>query len=72
MSVPVTVTITGCDSMAVSAAGAEGGAKLQAARSQQKMAILQKTAPVAMQGKFEAYKSSQIYDGTFNNPQWLG
>jgi hypothetical protein len=25
-----------------------------------------------MDGKFEAYKSSQIYDGTGNNPQWLG
>ena len=39
---------------------------------QQKIAILQKTAPVGMAGKFEAYKSSQIYDGTANNPQWLG
>jgi uncharacterized protein len=36
------------------------------------MAVLQKTAPVAMAGKFEAYKSSHIYDGTVNNPQWLG
>jgi hypothetical protein len=40
--------------------------------AQQKMAVLKKTAPVAMEGKFEAYKSSQIYDGTANNPQWLG
>jgi hypothetical protein len=39
---------------------------------QQKIAVLQKTAPVAMAGKFEAYKSSKIYDGTANNPQWLG
>ena len=39
---------------------------------QQKIAILQKTAPIAMAGKFEAYKSSQIYDGTADNPQWLG
>jgi hypothetical protein len=27
---------------------------------------------VATKGQFEAYKSSQIYDGTTNNPQWLG
>jgi hypothetical protein len=39
---------------------------------EQKLAVLEKTAPVSTQGKFEAYKSSQIYDGTTNNPQWLG
>jgi hypothetical protein len=39
---------------------------------QQKLAVLKKTAPVADDGRFEAYKSSHIYDGTINNPQWLG
>ena len=39
---------------------------------QQKIATLQKTAPVGMAGKFEQYKSSQIYDGTANSPEWLG
>jgi len=39
---------------------------------EQKLEVLAKTAPVATKGQFEAYKSSQIYDGTTNNPQWLG
>jgi uncharacterized protein len=72
MSVPVTVTITGCDSMTVLQQALGVARNFKPLDEQQKIAILQKTAPVGMQGKFEAYKSSQIYDGTANNPQWLG
>ena len=72
MSVPVTVTITGCQSMA-NLEQALGVAKnFKPLTTAQKEALLAKTAPVATEGKFEAYKSSQIYDGTVNNPQWLG
>ena len=72
MSVPVTMTITGCDSMKIleQALGVARNFKPMDAR--QKLAVLQKTAPVGGDGKFEAYKSSHIYDGTYNNPQWLG
>jgi predicted aldo/keto reductase-like oxidoreductase len=72
MSVPVTVTITGCDSMSVLQQALGVARNFKPLDQQQKMAILQKTAPVGDAGKFEAYKSSHIYDGTFNNPQWLG
>jgi uncharacterized protein len=72
MSVPVTVTITGCDSMAVLEQALGVARNFKPMDQQQKIAILQKTAPIAMAGKFEAYKSSQIYDGTANNPHWLG
>jgi uncharacterized protein len=72
MSVPVTVTITGCDSMQVLEQALGVARNFKPLNTQQKMAILQKTAPIAGAGKFEAYKSSKIYDGTANNPQWLG
>jgi len=72
MSVPVTVTITGCDSMSVLQQALGVARNFKPLDEQQKIAILKKTAPVGMDGKFEAYKSSQIYDGTANNPQWLG
>jgi len=72
MSVPVTVTITGCQSMA-NLEQALGVAKnFEPLSVQQKLKILEKTAPVSEAGKFEDYKSSHIYDGTYNNPQWLG
>jgi uncharacterized protein len=72
MSVPVTVTITGCDSMDVLEQALGVARNFKPLDVEQKIAILQKTAPIAMSGKVEAYKSSTIYDGTTSNPQWLG
>jgi predicted aldo/keto reductase-like oxidoreductase len=72
MSVPVTVTITGCESMANLEQALNVARNFKPMTSQQKLALLEKTAPAAAEGKFEAYKSSHIYDGTINNPQWLG
>jgi hypothetical protein len=34
--------------------------------------LLAKTAKAAEAGKFELYKTSHHFDGTFANPQWLG
>jgi uncharacterized protein len=72
MSVPVTMTITGCESLTNLAQALGIARDFKPMDERQKIAVLQKTAPVATDGKFEAYKSSHIYDGTFNNPQWLG
>jgi uncharacterized protein len=72
MSVPVTVTITGCESMANLEQALSVARNFEPMTVQEKLALLEQTAPAAAQGKFEAYKSSNIYDGTVNNPQWLG
>jgi predicted aldo/keto reductase-like oxidoreductase len=72
MSVPVTMTITGCESMANLEQALGVARNFKPMSDQQKIAILQKTAPFSGTGKFEDYKSSHIYDGTFHNPQWLG
>jgi len=72
MSVPVTVTINGCQSMADLEQALGVARNFKPMDEQQKVAVLEKTAPVAMAGKFELYKSSQIYDGTAINPKWLG
>ncbi len=51
---------------------------LQAARSfrpmtnEQVSALLAKTAQAARGGKYELYKTSHTFDGTYRNPQWLG
>jgi hypothetical protein len=34
--------------------------------------LLTKTAPAARSGRFERYKTIHHFDGTFQNPQWLG
>lgn len=72
MSVPVTMTITGCQSMENLEQALGVARNFKPMDVQQKIAILQKTAPFADGGKFEDYKSSNMYDGTFHNPQWLG
>jgi hypothetical protein len=38
----------------------------------ERAALLARTAPVASNGKFELYKTSHYFDGTWQNPQWLG
>jgi len=72
MSVPVTVTITGCETIANLEQALGVARNFKPLEIPQKIAILKRTAPFADEAKFEDYKSSHIYDGTFNNPQWLG
>jgi hypothetical protein len=35
-------------------------------------ALLAKTAEAAKQGRYELYKTSDHFDSTAHNPQWLG
>jgi hypothetical protein len=35
-------------------------------------ALLSKTAKAAAHGEFEPFKTSSIFDGTAQNPAWLG
>jgi predicted aldo/keto reductase-like oxidoreductase len=72
MSVPVTMTITGCQSLANLEQALGVARNFRPMNMKQKIALLEKTAPLAPGGKFEDYKSSNIYDGTIHNPQWLG
>jgi predicted aldo/keto reductase-like oxidoreductase len=61
MNLPTSVVITGCDSIEILKQA------LNAARS-----LLAKTAKAAQSGQFEMYKTSHHFDGTYQNPQWLG
>ena len=35
-------------------------------------ALLAKTQPFSGEGKHEGYKTTHNFDGTIQNPQWLG
>jgi len=72
MSVPVTTTVCGCESLANLEEKISVARDFKPMTPQQKIAVLRKTASVGGEGKFEDYKNSHIYDGTFHNPQWLG
>ena len=41
-------------------------------RNDEREALLAKTREAAATGRFEPFKTSSIFDGTAENPQWLG
>ena len=72
MNLPTSVVITGCDSMKILTQALDAARSFQPMASAQVSALLAKTAPFAAQGKFEPYKTTHEFDGTYQNPQWLG
>jgi predicted aldo/keto reductase-like oxidoreductase len=72
LSLPTSVLITGCDSMTILQQALDVARNFRPMTDQERMALLARTAPVASNGQFELYKTSHKFDGTWQNPQWLG
>ena len=72
MSLPTCVVITGCDSMKLFEQALDAARSFKPLDRSQIAQLLAKTAPVAVKGEFELYKTSDNFDGTAHNPQWLG
>jgi len=72
MNLPTSVVITGCDSMKILQQAIDAARSFQPMSSMEVSSLLAKTAPAAMKGEFERYKTSHDFDGTFRNPRWLG
>jgi predicted aldo/keto reductase-like oxidoreductase len=72
MNLPTSVVITGCDSLPILQQALQAARSFQPMNSSEVAALLAKTAKAAEAGKFELYKTSHHFDGTFANPQWLG
>jgi predicted aldo/keto reductase-like oxidoreductase len=72
MSLPTSVVITGCDSMKVLQQALDAARSFKPMEKGEVAQLLAKTAPVAAKGEFELYKTSNNFDGTAHNPQWLG
>jgi uncharacterized protein len=72
MNLPTSVVITGCDSMPILQQALQAARSFQPMDSAQVAALLAKTSKAAEAGKFELYKTSHHFDGTYANPQWLG
>jgi aryl-alcohol dehydrogenase-like predicted oxidoreductase len=72
LSRPTSVVITGIDSMPILDQSFEA-ARTYASLSKADIArILEKTAEVAMTGKFEPFKTTPRFDSTAMHPEWLG
>jgi len=72
MNLPTSVVITGCDSIEILQQALEAARSFQPMSKAEVASLLTKTASASANGKFEQYKTSHTFDGTFHNPQWLG
>jgi len=71
MSLPVSVTITGIDSMAVLQQALDVVDSFTPLTPQERAALLVRTAKAAENGVSERYKVSQHFDSTEVHPEWL-
>lgn len=72
LNLPTSVVITGIDSMEILEQAFEAVRTFQPMNDQQVRSLLAKTSQAASRGEFEPFKTSSIYDGTAQNPAWLG
>jgi predicted aldo/keto reductase-like oxidoreductase len=72
MNLPTSVVINGCDSLERLEQGLEAVRTFKPMSESEVAALLARTAKAAASGGFELFKTSHTYDGTYQNPQWLG
>lgn len=72
MNLPTSTVITGIDSMSILNQAFEAARTFKPMSQEQTAALLAKTASVAAKGEYELFKTSDRFDGTAKNPQWLG
>src|SRR5437899_827443 len=71
-TLPTSVVITGVDSMETLDQACEAARTFRPLSDPELTALLSKTATAAARGEFEPFKTSSIFDGTAQNPAWLG
>jgi len=72
MSLPTSVVITGCESLANLEQALDVARNFKPLTTAESAALLAKTQQAAREGQFEGYKTTNNFDGTVHNPQWLG
>ena len=69
---PVSVVITGIDSTQVLDQAFEAARTFKPLDQTQISSLLARTATAASEGRFELFKTTSHFDGTAQNPKWLG
>ena len=72
LNLPVSVVIPGCESMERLDQAMEAARTFRPLDKARLSALLSKTRAAAMTGKYEPFKTTAKFDGTANNPQWMG
>ena len=72
LNLPTSVVITGIDSMQILDQAFAAVRTFQPMKPDEVESLLKKTAAAASNGDFEPFKTTSIFDGTAENPEWLG
>ena len=72
MNLPTSVVITGCESLANVQQALDAARSFKPLSAAETSALLGRTEQAARNGQFEGYKTTNNFDGTIHNPQWLG
>ena len=72
MSLPTSVVITGIDSLKILKQDLEAVKTFKPLTKSEMADLLARTAKAASEGRFERFKTTNGFDGTAQNPQWLG
>jgi aryl-alcohol dehydrogenase-like predicted oxidoreductase len=71
LTLPTSVVITGCDSMGVLDQAVDTAVRFKPYSGAEIAELLGRTRDLAKDGAFEKFKTSQMFDGTNQNPKWL-
>jgi aryl-alcohol dehydrogenase-like predicted oxidoreductase len=72
LSLPTSVVITGIDSMEILDQAFEAVRTFHSLSREELDVLLAKTSSAASTGRFEPFKTTSIFDGTAEHPEWLG
>lgn len=72
MNLPTSVVINGCDSLERLEQGLQAARSFRPLTQAELDSIHARTAVAGHEGQFEPFKTSTMFDGTANNPSWLG
>ena len=72
LNLPTSTVITGIDSMHILDQALEAARTFKPMSQDAVAGLLARTAAAAATGQYERFKTSNRYDGTAKNPQWLG
>lgn len=72
MTLPTSTVITGIDSLKILEQARDAVKSFRPLTKKQMAELLARTATVAATGRFEGFKTTNGFDGTAKNPQWLG
>lgn len=72
LHLPTSVVIVGCDSMGVLDQAVQAALSFRPMPPGEVAALLDKTKDLAVNGEYEAFKTTDAHDSTAKHPEWLG